>query len=241
MSKVLLVTGANGGVGRAVCERFVQGGWQVFGTDICAGPTVDFAADLTNVSNCQNAVDLAITKFGRLDGVVLAAGIWTEGPTAETLESDFDRTFAVNVKALYFTMSAALPHLMKTAGHITALSSDAGIQGNAGAAVYSASKGAVSNLVRAVAREMAPDLVRVNAICPGDIDSPMLAGQARDFGGDDPTGYLSSLLTAYPQGAKARFITPEEVAGLCWYLASDEARAITGANLSMDYGLSSGI
>ena len=241
MSKVVLVTGANGGVGRAVAHRFRSGGWAVFGTDLNSGPEVDFVADLTEVANCQTAVDLAITKYGQLDGLVLAAGVWTEGPTWETKEADFDRTFAVNVKSLYFTMSAALPHLMKSAGHITALSSDAGIQGNAGAAVYSASKGAVSNLVRAVAREIAPSLVRVNAICPGDIDSPMLAGQARDFGGDNPAGYLADLLSAYPQNENARFVTPDEVAGLCWYLASDEARAITGANLSMDYGLSSGI
>lgn len=239
--QVVVVTGSAGGVGSAVRQRFDAGGWKVIGLDVVAAENTDIVVDLRSEAACRDAIAQAVKMYGRIDGVVLAAGVWTEGPTAQTTEAEFDRVFDVNVKASYFTMAAALPELEKTSGWVTALSSDAGIQGNAGAAVYSASKGAISNMVRAVAREMAPHQVRVNAICPGDIDSPMLAGQAQQFGADNPEEYLSSLLANYPQGARARFIRPDEVAGLIWFLAQPEAEAITGANISIDFGLSAGI
>lgn len=238
---VVLVTGSAGGVGSAVRARFEEGGWQVVGIDVREGPGVDIVADLRTATACHQAVSEAISLRGRLDGVVLAAGLWTEGPTSETSEEEFDLVFDVNVKGSYFVLSAALPELAKTSGFVTALSSDAGIQGNAGAAVYSASKGAISNLVRAVAREVAPQGIRVNAVCPGDIDTPMLAGQAANFGGGNPDQYLADLLSAYPQAERARFVKPSEVAGLIWFLAQKEAEAITGANLSIDFGLSAGI
>lgn len=238
---VLLITGAAGGVGSAVRSRFEEGGWSVIGVDLNPGNNVDIIADLRTADECRRAVSEAVAVHGRLDGVVLAAGLWTEGPTSETREEDYDRVFDVNVKGSYFVLSAALPALAKTQGFVTALSSDAGIQGNAGAAVYSASKGAISNLVRAVAREVAPQGIRVNAVCPGDIDTPMLAGQATNFGGGNPDAYLQDLLSAYPQGESARFVKPHEVAGLIWFLAQKEAEAITGANLSIDFGLSAGI
>jgi NAD(P)-dependent dehydrogenase (short-subunit alcohol dehydrogenase family) len=113
------------------------------------------------------------------------------------------------------------------------------VQGNAGAAVYCASKGGVSNLTRALALELAPAGVRVNAVCPGDVDSPMLRGQAA--ASPDPTAYLDKLLRGYPQGAAARFIAPAEIAELIWFLCQPAAAAITGANISIDFGLSAGI
>jgi NAD(P)-dependent dehydrogenase (short-subunit alcohol dehydrogenase family) len=142
---------------------------------------------------------------------------------------------------VYFVSSAAIPHLRPTGGCICNLSSDAGMQGNAGAAVYCASKGGVSNLTRALALELAPAGVRVNAVCPGDIDTPMLAYQAQTFGGGDPEGYLRRLRAGYPQGDSARFLRAEEVAELIWFLAQPHAAGITGANLSIDFGLSAGI
>ena len=103
-------------------------------------------------------------------------------------------------------------------------------------AIYCASKGGVSNLTRSLARELAPKLVRVNAVCPNDVETPMLEGQARVYGGGDPEGYYRALLARYPQGERARFIKPDEVAALIAYLASDEAAPITGACIAIDFG-----
>lgn len=242
---VVLVTGAAGGVGGAVADRFLSGGWRVAALDVqpveARASLLPLRADLRHVVECRDAVATAVGHFGRLDAVVNAAGVWTEGPAEATEEADFDRVVGVNLKGLYFLTAAAIPHLEATRGSVVNLSSDAGIQGNAGAAVYCASKGAVSILTKALALELAPRGIRVNAVCPGDIDSPMLHGQARDFGGDDPTAYLQRLLAGYPQGDAARFIRPAEVAELIWFLCSTPAAPITGANISIDFGLSAGI
>lgn len=243
---VVLVTGAAGGVGGATARRFAEGGWRVAALDVHAdgldlAGALPVQADVRDVQRCRAAVAEVVEWGGRLDALVNAAGVWTEGPSEATTEDDFDRVMGVNLKGLYFLTSAAIPHLAATRGCVVNLSSDAGIQGNAGAAVYCASKGAVSVLTKALALELAPQGVRVNAVCPGDIDTPMLHGQARDFGGDDPQGYLRRLLDGYPQGATARFVKPSEVAELVWFLAQPHAAPITGANMSIDFGLSAGI
>jgi len=241
---VVLVTGAAGGLGSAVCERFASGGWDVIATDRpdARAATGDWIpADLLDVEAIREMVAQAVALYGRLDCVVNAAGLWTEGPSDATSEDEWDRVVGVNLKAAYFVSSAAIPHLESTGGSIAMISSDAGIQGNAGAAVYSASKGGVSNLTRALALELAPRGVRVNAVCPADIETPMLAGQARDFGDGDPEGYYAKLRAAYPQGERARFLQPGEVAEVVWFLAQPAAAGVTGANWSIDFGLSAGI
>ncbi len=243
MAPVALITGAAGGIGGATLERFINGGWMVAAVDlheVASGDNVlPIRADLTNVDQCRRAVADAVAWTGRLDAVVNAAGVWTEGPSAETTEAEWDRVLDLNLKGLYFVSSAAIPHLTSTRGCIINMSSDAGVQGNAGAAVYCASKGGVSNLTRALALELAPSGVRVNAVCPGDVDSPMLRGQAA--ASPDPAAYLGKLLRGYPQGASARFIEPAEIAELIWFLCQPSATAITGANISIDLGLSAGI
>jgi NAD(P)-dependent dehydrogenase (short-subunit alcohol dehydrogenase family) len=230
---VVLVTGAAGGLGTAVCERFAAGGWDVVASDrpesrARIGDWIP--ADLLDVEQIREMVAQAATLHGRLDCVVNAAGLWTEGPSGETTEEEWDRVVGVNLKAAYFVSSAAIPHLVTTGGSVVMISSDAGIQGNAGAAVYSASKGGVSNLTRALALELAPRGVRINAVCPGDIETPMLEGQARDFGDGDPQAYFDRLRSAYPQGDRSRFLQPAEVAEVVWFLAQP-----------IDFGLSAGI
>jgi NAD(P)-dependent dehydrogenase (short-subunit alcohol dehydrogenase family) len=245
-SPVVLITGAAGGIGAATMQRFRAGGWRVAAVDVVdqAAATADettlhLTADLRVVTECYRAVAAAAEHFGRLDAVVNAAGVWTEGPSDATTEAEWDRVIDVNLKGLYFVCAAAIPHMRAHGGAIINLSSDAGIQGNAGAAVYCASKGGVSLLSKALAIELAPDGIRVNAVCPGDVWSPMLRGQADAT--DTPDDYLAALLAKYPQGASARFIRPEEVAELIWFLAQPLATAITGANVSIDFGLSAGI
>ena len=243
MASVALITGAAGGIGGTTMRRFVAGGWLVAAVDVKAVDPGDnilpIAADLTDVDQCRRAVADAAQWTGRLDAVINAAGVWTEGPSVETTEAEWDRVVDLNLKGLYFVSTAAIPHLTVTRGCIVNMSSDAGIQGNAGAAVYCASKGGVSNVTRALALELAPTGVRVNSVCPGDVDSPMLRGQAA--ASPDPAAYLARLLAGYPQGASARFIEPAEVAELIWFLCQPSAAAITGANISIDLGLSAGI
>ena len=203
--------------------------------------TLWIRADLLDVGQCRAAVAQAAAWAGRLDAVVNAAGLWTQGASADTTEAEWDRVVGVNLKGLYFVTSAAIPHLAASEGCVINLSSDAGIQGNAGAAVYCASKGGVSILTKALALELAPQGIRVNSVCPGDVDSPMLRGQAATFAPDHQQAYLDRLLAGYPQGSRARFIHPAEIAELIWFLAQPAAAPITGANISADFGLSAGI
>jgi len=248
---VVLVSGAAGGVGSAVATRFAAGGWQVVVSDVDAlgarrtadgvGAVASIPGDLRDVDSCRSIVKACVAAAGRLDCLVNAAGVWTEGPSAETDEADFDRVLDVNLKGLFFLTAAAIPHLVTSSGCVVNISSDAGLQGNAGAAVYCASKGAVSILTKSLALELAPQGVRVNAVCPGDVDTPMIHYQAETFGGGDPQAYVKNLLAEYPQGKAARLIQPDEVAELVWYLAQPAAAPITGANLSIDFGLSAGI
>jgi len=251
--QVVLISGAGGGMGAAAAERFAEGGWKVAITDVDTdrlekvsahlGDAVvaTIPADIRGADACRQVVQDAAAATGRLDSLICAAGLWTEGPADETKEEDWDRVIDVNLKGLFFLVASAIPHLEKVGGSIINLSSDAGIQGNAEAAVYCASKGGVSNLTKALALELAPRGVRVNAVCPGDVSTPMLDYQAEAFGGGDPEGYRRSLLSVYPQKERARFIEAEEVAELIWFLAQPPAAPITGANMSIDFGLSAGI
>jgi NAD(P)-dependent dehydrogenase (short-subunit alcohol dehydrogenase family) len=146
----------------------------------------------------------------------------------------------VNLKGPFFLAAAGIPHLAASRGCIVNVASDAGLVGNAGAAAYCASKGGLVLATRAMALELAPRGVRVNAVCPGDVDTPMIAFQAERYGGEDPQGYRARLLSRYPQGQAARFVRAEEVAEMIFYLASPAAAPVTGAALSIDFGITAG-
>ena len=243
--RVVLITGGAGGIGRATGERFTAGGDTVVSADRSADALAGMAgdpivADVTNVADCQRMVTETVERHGRLDVLVNCAGVWVEGPTAEMTEEQWDRTIDVNLKGTFFACRYAIPHLERTEGCIVNLSSDAGLVGTVETAIYNASKGGVSLLTRSLALELAPKGVRVNAVCPNDVDTPMLAGQARDYGGDDPEGYLAALLANYPQQERSRFIRPDEIAALIVYLASPEAAPITGARIPIDFGSTAG-
>jgi NAD(P)-dependent dehydrogenase (short-subunit alcohol dehydrogenase family) len=247
VSRVVLITGGAGGIGRATGERFAAAGDTVVlaerNADALAevGPSFDTVlADVTIVADCERMVAETVARHGRLDVLVNCAGVWVEGATAEMSEEQWDRTIDVNLKGTFFACRFAIPHLERTDGCIVNLSSDAGLVGTVETAIYNASKGGVSLLTRSLGLELAPKGIRVNAVFPNDVDTPMLAGQARDFGSDDPNGYLAALLANYPQKERARFIRPDEVAALIVYLASSEAAPITGACIPIDFGSTAG-
>jgi len=251
--KTVVITGAAGGIGAAVARRFAAAGATLVLGDLNAVALEELAGELAGLTTvhaltcdvslpaeCENLMTSAAQDAGRLDVLVNTAGVWTEGPSERTTEAEWDKVIGVNLKGTFFCCRHAIPHLKKTEGCIVNLSSDAGVVGTPETAVYTASKGGVSLLTKSLALELAPDLVRCVAVCPADVMTPMLEGQARDFGGGDAEGYFKRLLASYPQRAKARFITPEQVAELIFYLASPAAAPITGALVSIDYGTSAG-
>jgi NAD(P)-dependent dehydrogenase (short-subunit alcohol dehydrogenase family) len=249
--RVALITGGASGIGLATAQRLAADGFRVALADVDAVGLdravesvgrVDAAAVLTDVRSfeaCAAAVSAVVDRFGRLDVLVNCAGVWVEGPTDTMTEADWDRVVDVNLKGTFQMCRHAIPALEATGGCIVNVSSDAGLWGNKGAAIYCASKGGVTVLSKALAVELAERGIRVNAVCPGDVDSPMIRYQAEAFGGADPDGYLAKLLEAYPQ-RQPRFIRPDEVAELIAYLCSERAAPITGAAISIDFGLTAG-
>lgn len=247
---VVLITGACGGVGRALVRRFNASGWRVFATDLDGetlrhlGETEQLAGhcpgDIRRPADCRRIVAAAAQALGRLDALVNAAGVWREGPVEDCSEEDFDIVLDVNLKGSFFMCAAAIPHLKATQGAIVNISSDAGRQGNRNAAAYCASKGGVTLMSKALALDLAPFGVRCNTVSPGDIETPMLRFQAERYGRGDPEAYYRDLLAKYPQGERAAFIQPEEVAELVHFLCQPEAKSITGADLAIDRGVSAG-
>ncbi|MEA2653132.1 MAG: hypothetical protein QOI37_359 [Chloroflexota bacterium] len=250
--RIALVTGGASGIGLATATRLAADGIRVALADIDAGGLKRAVAslageerafavptDVSSVADCERAVSRTVERFGRLDILVNCAGLWVEGPTDSMTETDWDRIVDVNLKGTFFMCRFAIPALEASGGCIVNVSSDAGLWGGKGAAIYCASKGGVTILSKSLAVELASRGVRVNAVCPGDVDSPMIQYQADTFGGGDPERYLADLLTAYPQ-RPARFIRPDEVAELIAFLCSARAAPITGAAISIDFGLTAG-
>lgn len=246
--RVILVTGAAGGVGGAVADLLCGLGARLALTDYKEAileravglQALGIPADVRSVAECERIVETTLSAYGRLDALVNCAGVWVEGSSEAASEEEWGRCIDVNLKGTFFLCSRAIPALKASRGSIVNISSDAGVVGNAGAAIYCASKGGVTLLSKALAIELAPFGVRVNALCPSDILSPMLQYQADTYGGGDPQGYLKHLLSHYPQGDGARFIQPAEVAQLVAYLLSPAAQAVTGAAVMMDFGITAG-
>jgi NAD(P)-dependent dehydrogenase (short-subunit alcohol dehydrogenase family) len=254
--KTVAISGGAGGMGRAIARRFLAAEAIVALSDVdqrsledaarslsvaAFGRLLTIQADVTRTSDCARTVATAAAQAARLDLLINAAGVWTEGRSDAATEAEWDRVVDVNLKGTFFMCRYAIPHLERTGGGIINISSDAGIIGTKGAAIYCASKGGVNLLTKALARELAERGVRVNAICPCDVDTPMIGYQANSFGGGDPDGYRRALLSIYPQGRNARFATPEEIAAFVYFVASPEAAPITGACLSIDFGTTAGL
>jgi len=253
--KVILITGGAGGMGAASAKKFLEAGAIVYLLDInsetlkiaeeklaaLAGTVKSQCCDISRLNQIEHTVRFVEEREGRIDVLVNCAGVWVEGPSETMTEEMWNRTVDINLKGTFFMCSRAIPALKKTEGCIVNISSDAGLVGNSEAAIYCASKGGVTLITRALAVELAPKGIRVNAVCPGDVMSPMLEGQARDYGGGDPEAYYRELLSLYPQKDRARFATVDEIAEAVYFLASpSKAGVITGACLSVDFGITAG-
>ena len=242
--KTVLIVGGSGGMGRATAQEFAEAGANIAIADISIENLppqfLAIKTDVTKVSDCAAMVSKTVARFGGLDLLVNTAGVWVEGESSAMSEAQWDRTININLKGTFFTCRYAIPELEKTEGQIINIASDAGLIGSAGAAIYCASKGGVVLLTKALALELAPKGIRVNAICPCDVETPMLEFQAREFGGGNPDAYLAKLKSIYPQGVRQRFAKPAEIAAFILAIASPRLAPITGAALPIDFGTTAG-
>lgn len=240
---VALITGASSGIGAATAIEFADAGWEVMAAGRNEGRLEEvadvsdsistWAGELLESEDCDELVADTVDEFGRLDCLVNAAGVLIRSNAEDTSDDDWRDTIAVNLDVPFFLSRAALPHLLQAGGSIVNIASVWGLEGGKRATAYCASKGGLILMTRAMALDYAADGLRVNAICPGGVDTPMLAGEAA---GEDKEveKFLADVAEESPNG---RIATPEDIAALTMFLASDAASHITGTAIPCDGGL----
>ncbi len=237
--KTAFVTGGSGGIGTAICARFAKEGAQVVAADLQEhkpdNQNIEFLRyDVTSEAAANATFDSLAHRWDKLDILVNAAGIEIEKTIEETSLDEWNRIFAVNVTGTFLTSKYALPLLRKSSGaSVINFGSYDGFIADPGLTAYCATKGAVHALTRAMACDHGPEGIRVNAICPGYVDTPMLQSFFRDAG--DIESLKQSVRDVHPIRS---YGTPDDIANLVNWLASDEARYATGQLWVIDGGLS---
>lgn len=246
-SRVALVTGAGSGIGAAIADRLAEEGAIVIAADRDHQAALNVAAalndrgltasalriDVTSTTDIRAAMHAIEHEHGRLDALINNAGIHHGGSFEQIEGSHWRQLMAVNVEGTMEMSLAALP-LLKLAGQPTAivnLSSISGLGGDFGQAAYATSKGAVTHLTRSMALDLAKYGIRVNAVCPGSVRTPMFLAAINNL---DPSSVDDAFSKAYPMG---RIAEPSEVASVVAFLASDDASFVSGVNLPVDGGL----
>jgi NAD(P)-dependent dehydrogenase (short-subunit alcohol dehydrogenase family) len=237
----VIVTGGASGMGESCVEQFVDGGAHVVVVDrdpiragvVSArhglGPSV--VGSVGDSALCDAAVAETLHRFGRLDAVVNAAGVIVRAAGVDTSDAEWERILNVNVSGTFYMCRAALRHMATVGrGSIVNFGSIWGDLGSAGVAGYCASKGAVHNLTRALALDHAASGIRINAVCPGEVNTPMLASERSEPVTDE---LLARIAATVPMG---RLAAPKEIARVVAFLASDDASYMTGALVSVDAG-----
>jgi len=240
---VVLVTGASSGIGAATAIAFAEAGWSVMAAGRDEGRLEEvadvsesistWAGELEESEDCDELVADTVDEFGGLDCLVNAAGILNRNNAEETSDDDWRDTLAINLDVPFYLSRAALPHLLQSEGSIVNVASYWGLKAGDRAVAYCTSKGALIMMTRAMALDHAADGLRINAVCPGGVDTPMLVSETEAQDGD-VDAFLANVAAASPNG---RIATPEDIAGLMLFLASDAARHITGTAIPIDGGL----
>ncbi len=247
--KVAVITGAASGIGRASAIRFAGEGAAVLVTDLNAqggeetvaeckragGRAAFHRVDVTSEAEVKAAVDRAVSEFGKLDIIFNNAGLaGAIGKIEETTAENWDRTFAILLRGVFFGMKYAVPAMRKAGGgSIISTASIAGLRGGAGPHAYSAAKAGVVNLTRSVALEVGKDRIRVNCICPGGINTPLISNNLP--GGFEMASQFLKNIQPIPRAG-----LPEDIAAMAAFLASDDAQWITGTAMVVDGGFTAG-
>lgn len=241
--KIALLTGAASGVGRATSIRLASEGASVMGLDVNAdgleetragveeagGTMAVRVTDIRDVAACRDGVEACVAEFGGLDVLGNIAGIASQRHVHQVTEEEWDTMNGVNLKGMFFLTQAALPHVIERQGSIINIASNAGLMGQAYTVPYCATKGAVVNMTRALAMEFVKQPVRINAIAPGGIDTPLMANFELQ---DDIDFALMQPYMGYRDPS-----TADQIAALFAFLASDEAGNIHGSIVSADGGV----
>lgn len=247
--KVALISGAGSGIGRAAAHLFAAEGAAVAVLDLRAeaadetvakivadgGRAVALVANVASAPEVEAAMTTVVSTLGRLDVVYNNAGVDSKGSVADATEDDWDRALAVNAKGTFLVSRAAVPHLIAAGGgSIINQGSVAALVGVPNFAAYCAAKGAVVALTRSMAVDLAQHQIRVNAICPGTVFTPLMEPMLRARGDGDLQAGLAKTLLKYPIG---RLGTPEDIARVALFLACDDAAFLTGSTVTADGGM----
>jgi meso-butanediol dehydrogenase / (S,S)-butanediol dehydrogenase / diacetyl reductase len=237
--KVAIVTGASSGIGLACASLLQSRGAQVANFDVNSGSGVAgveyFATDVSNESSVVSSVQAVVERFGRIDVLVNCAAIQIMGSLLDTSSDSWDRLHAVNLKGVFLCSRVAMPHLQASgAGAIVNISSILGLVADPELAAYGAMKGGVIALTKSMAIGYGPTGVRVNCICPGDVNTPMVAAYFDNA--PDPAALRAEVYSKY---ALRRIAEPSEIAEVVAFLASQASSFMTGAVLVVDGGLTS--
>ena len=240
--RIALVTGAASGIGLASAVRLAQEGATVVASDIRAGEDIAghigngatfTICDVSDEKSVRAAIAAVVERHGGLDILVNAAGVPHAKTVLDTSDGDWDRVLAVNLKGVFLMCRAAIPVMRGRAGaSIVNIASELGTVGQAACAAYCASKGGVIQLTRAMAIDHAADGIRINAVCPGPVDTPLL--EAFMQAGADPAAARNEQRNATLLG---RFGEPREIAATVAFVASCEASYMTGASVLVDGGV----
>ncbi len=250
--KVAIVTGATSGIGAATAMAFAEAGAKVVvsgrsttGAESTAaliasidGDSRIMLGDVTNPAFADELVAFAVAEFGRLDVLANVAGTITRGDATETTDDEWWQNMRVNTDATFFMSRAAVRQFRHQGegGVVVNLASNVGIVGSAGLPAYCASKGAVVLLTKAMALDHASEGIRINALCPGAVDTPMLVS-AHEKTGRSPDDVFAANIAGIPEG---RIPEPAEIAKSMLYLASDQSSHVTGVALPIDGGYLAG-
>ena len=229
--KVAFVTGAASGIGAATVQKFTDESATVVGADIAGDGEQILKCDVSSPESVSEAISTVVERHGGLDVVVNAAGVMKFNRLADVSIDEWQRQIGVNLTGPFLVCQAAMPHLLERRGNIVTIASNAGVEGQPYNAAYCASKGGAVLLTKALAVEFSKSGVRVNCICPGGVNTPLIAGAAASIPTDADPVLMARLNSLIP-----RWIAPAEIAELIAFIASDAAASMTGAAIMIDGG-----